>query len=692
MNEQRTDEKSVSTFEDSSLSEQSSEDCSEVTSQGTSEVDEKPSPNEVADYVAVVYFHGMGSQRRFEETSRLIESLDEFSNNGTRALFDITCHVEPSRVTPSETIKYIRTVHPRLRSQLSSRSTKNRTCRVVRFYEGYWAPITAGEVGARAVIWWLLRQALRPYTMLFGSWSKPTYSLESDREIQRSADNQVARPDRRILPRPGLPVWDWRGHARLRRSALRELNTRHKALGQTQSRSEWFRAMLSPGQKQKPGESVRIQPGDLRLLLRIYHSFESPEARREYRVGSFAEFRTYLVAELDRRLRPDDLGRIRIPLIADEWMRSIVLAETRNAFVLTSIVLAMALSAFGCLQLAALLLGAIPLNAMIGVDWTPVGIIGAAATLFGLPLFLTRYLGDVVFWCTYEETDARFKKRREILCYGVNVLKHVLKDDKCQRVVVIAHSLGTAIAHEVLLELGKDDWARTHNNLDFELCGVDLIENCEIGKIEHFVTAGSPIDKIHYFFESDPGRSHRYTRVAESIRGDMGRKPFGNNNNTPFLHWINFWDKADVISGSLESPPNRTDTEVRVDNIEVSNGELFPGAAHTTYFRNRTVLGYLFEIIYENKYSYRVIREQAPKGPGGRNYVQHEIGPGSGNTCIRTVHAFALTTPWLVLLTMILCFILLPRPTPHAPSSIGTKSNVSRDDSEQKVESPPINP
>ena len=401
-----------------------------------------------------------------------------------------------------------------------------------------------------------------------------------------------------------------------------------------------------------------MQPGDLRLILRAYRLFEGPESRRNHLAGSFSEFREFLIDVLKRRLPAEDSGHTRIPLIADAWKRYMVLTEIRNAAVLTSIVLAIALSIFGSLQVASIVLGIVPIKSWLGIDWNPATVTGILATLFGLPLFLTRYLGDVVFWCTYEETDVRFKKRKEILDYGVKVLKHVLKDTNCQRVVVIAHSLGTAIAHDVLLEFGKQDWARDHNNNDaFESCNVDLVSTDEINKIEHFITAGSPIDKIHYFFESDPGRSHRYTRVSETIRGDMGRKPFGNNNNSPFLHWINFWDKADVISGSLESPPNATDIDVCVDNVEVSNGVWNPLAAHTSYFRNEKVLSYLLKIIYENQFSYRVLRDPAAVATRARNYRAENIGAGSGNTYIRWIQMAVLTIPWIALAIIVWHFL-----------------------------------
>lgn len=608
-------------------------------------------------YVAVVYFHGMGSQRRFEETSRLVEALDEVSNNGQRALYDITCHVEPSNVKAGEVVQYIRTVHSKSGGNQSNGSGAPRTGRLVHFYEGYWAPLTAREVGAATVLWWLFKQAARPYQMLFGSRAARVSSPQSDtRTTQGSGLNRVSAALSSTW-RSVLPNWDWRGHARLRRAALRELEARHKSLEQQAGVSMPVGVPQPEYQATVAAASVRMQPGDMRFLLRAYHRFERPDIRRKFPTGTYAEFRAFLAAELER-LRAGDSAVTRVPLIADAWMRYMVVSELRNAAVLTSMVLAIVLAILGSLQLTSAVLGIVSIKSWLGVDWNAATIAGSLATVFGLVPFLSRYMGDVVFWSTYEETDRRFKKRKEILCYGVKVLKHVLKDKNCQRVVVVAHSLGTAVAHDVLLELGKEEWARHHGPRRFKSHGVKLVKTDEINKIEHFVTAGSPIDKIHYFFESDPGRSHRYTRVAETIRGDMGRKPFGNNNNTPYLHWINFWDKADIISGSLESPPNSTDTEVCVDNVEVSNGTWNPGSAHTSYFTNRVVLKYLLEIIYQNKYSYWAIGE--PNRPSIRSrpdYLAQNIGVGSGSSAVRWVQAAALTLPWIILVIVLWHFL-----------------------------------
>ncbi len=569
-------------------------------------------------FTAVIYFHGMGSQRRLEETSRLIDSLDKHSRTINSWLAGVTCHVEPSLVVPDEMVQFIRTVH---RPQNGSGSANPRSLPHVQFYEGYWAPITAKGVKPWTVFWWLLTQAFRPFTVL------------------RS---------------------EWRTHARLRRAALRELHDMHLRLGPKRSFSEQVRRVKF--WKNQP--LIRMTASDVRQLLRAYQLFEGLGARRNFPDGKYCDFREFLDARLRMQLTISAAQRDVMLRAADHWRQHAFDVEIRNLFLLWTMLLFILVISLTGIVLASLFIASVQNSSFFKslVEYakqadgksqdlfniTAPTLLAFIISAIGIPVFLQRYLGDVVFWCTYEETDVRFAKRREILDFGVKVIKHVIKNPKCERVVIVAHSLGTAIAHDVLLELGKDDWARTHN-----LAGFNIVSTQQLNKIEHFVTAGSPIDKIHYFFESDAGSSHRYVRVTDTLRGDMGRKPFGNNNNKPFLHWINFWDKADIISGSLESPPNATDTEVLVNNVEVSNGHLSPGAAHTTYFENDTVIDHLFKMIYRNEYSYHVLSQQTPRPVQNVNYAPANLSRGTGWKWTRLVQGIVLAMPWIAFIGLV---------------------------------------
>src|SRR5262249_59742513 len=117
-------------------------------------------------------------------------------------------------------------------------------------------------------------------------------------------------------------------------------------------------------------------------------------------------------------------------------------------------------------------------------------------------------------------------------------------------------------------------------------------------KIVVFVTMGSPVDKIHYFFESYRSAYHRYIRVIEGIRGDITEIPFAKNRK-PHIHWINFWDRADLVSGSLETPARPPLANLRGDNVQVSSFPFpYPGARHSGSFQHRPVIPHLYAIIF----------------------------------------------------------------------------------------------
>jgi hypothetical protein len=149
--------------------------------------------------------------------------------------------------------------------------------------------------------------------------------------------------------------------------------------------------------------------------------------------------------------------------------------------------------------------------------------LGIVTTLVSVVLgkFLTDYMGDVEAWATYEETDEKNERRQKVLERGVQTFAHVLGDPRCNRVAVVAHSLGTSIAHDTLLTLARQN--RAINPQD------PIAGPVPLHKVEHFITMGSPIDKIEYFFESYRSGSHRYKRVVEELRGDIGNVPFCRN-------------------------------------------------------------------------------------------------------------------------------------------------------------------
>jgi hypothetical protein len=493
-------------------------------------------------YTAVVYFHGIGNQRRYTEVSRLVEALDRYAyvhrdkrKGRGSGLRGTEVRLEPSRADDDQEVAFVALNQYRPGSKEV----------LFRFYEGYWAPITAGGVSAREVAFWVLRHALTPL---------------------------------RILLTP------WRSHARLRRAALYAAATR-------------WRTSSDPS------------PTTLKRLLHAYDDFEGLDARREFPKGSFDDFLRYLTG------RRFPLGSKRDESLrgARAWRRYQARSLLAVQFLALTLLLALGLG------LMALLVGIVWLLEWLGgtslatepgiasmIEPTPANIAAVAAILFGasgISAFLRGDVGDVLLWATYEETDTRHRVRREILQSGVDLLRHVITDPKCARVVVVAHSLGTTIAYDCLLELGRYYRARKATDPS-KAKAHGAADDSYAQKFDQFITLGSPIDAVHAIFESHRSRSHRYNRVYEDVRGDIGEVPF-TYRRRPIIHWVNFWDPGDPISAPLYTPNEKLAKTIPIDNYEVSSLRFpSPGGSHSAYFEDNGVLGFIFQMIVYGRYSF----------------------------------------------------------------------------------------
>ena len=564
-----------------------------------SQADEQPEAEETnaSGYTAVLYVHGMGNQRRFEEVSRLIDAIDTYLSNSFRKrgeklgyLAKIKPRLELCRTSVGDDVTYIRTLHanPGEHEMWESPET--------RYYEIYWAPVMAGMGSVGSVVKWILLQAKRPLQTRFSPW---------------------------------------RERHRLRRSALAELH---------EDELKW-------------PENTRAK--DFDKLLYLYSDFERLDAKRDFPEGRFEQFLSFIEAKHTKR--PETTKRL--ITLTRAWHRAYMITEARNFFFLATILLALVLTGgllvWSMLSIMQLVTGLsllteseLPFAEYLRDTFHPsvstaTGLLVNLLIAFGLGKFLTNYMGDVEAWVTYEETDEKHIRRRRVLDEATRIATHVLLDPRCERVVVISHSLGTSVAHDTLLTLARNNRARNPEN---PISGPVPLE-----KISHFVTIASPIDKINYFFESTRSAFHRYLRIVDTLRGDISEVPFAKNRK-PHIHWVNFWDQADIISGPLHSPVGRRGLLNRVDNFHVANLHApDPGASHSAYFRNRAVVSRLFGMIYWNRYSFA----DAPLRDDGKGHDYDRVMLGPGEKKGQHLHFFrlVLALPWLGLAYIV--FLLL---------------------------------
>ncbi len=539
----------------------------------------------------VVYFHGMGEQRRHEEISRLVDVLDTYAHG--REFADESWEggrlrkIEPRFETPLGSLKddvcYLRVDHV-AKKNVADRSAE---VKVHRFYEAYWAPVTAGGASAKSVLLWLLRQLVTPF---------------------------------RTLTSP------WRDRQRLRRAALLKLWSRYQQSGKAHLRAP------------------------LKKVFKEYDGFEESGARRSFPRGSFRQFKDYLTS----RAQGEEAVLLKV---ADAWWWFYVRQELTSLAVLLCIGLSAVLLIGGMLvailfmwqllagsQAAALLNehASEELHAWLKPSWgKAVSLFTALMSLMGAGRFLGDYVGDVQAWTTYSETDSQHAKREEILKRSVQMIEHVLMGEECGRVIIVAHSLGTAIALDALLQLARHNKARKAVNP----FGGPL----PISKIDTFITMGSPIDRIHYFFESRPGQYHRFNRVYDAVRGDISSPPLSNNRK-PHIHWINFWDQGDPISSPLTSPSNGRLPDLEIDNVQVSS-LLFPSpvASHSAYFTNAKVISCIYEAIFSTKLSFT----SAPKlASHAIDYGAVFVGPGKRSRVALFLQSLILALPCLMTVTV----------------------------------------
>lgn len=208
----------------------------------------------------------------------------------------------------------------------------------------------------------------------------------------------------------------------------------------------------------------------------------------------------------------------------------------------------------------------------------------------GLLKFYKTYIADIFFWVNQQEKSPAFEKKMAILEEAKTILRHVLSDDNCKKVVVVAHSLGTSIAFESLIDIGKRPDFRIHKN-----DGSEELIDLNLSKLSHFITLGSPIDRIASIFEAARTDYHRYNDFLDFTKGNVTHEPFSIKNSRN-INWINFWDDMDPISSSVYSKQYRILDFDEICNERVENSSsLNLVKRHTGYLENMVIMKWIFE-------------------------------------------------------------------------------------------------
>lgn len=535
----------------------------------------------MATFRAIIYFHGMGNQERYGELSRMVNSLVRVSlalppkssqaPNAWQHLSAATAHNEPLG-TDGKDIGY-------LSVQRFGDSQE------LRCYEVYWGPITAGKSSALEVLRWMLPQAWNAFRLLTSGWSgqgrmrrltlHQMWSLESQKVIASglltgpqggTVLTNLERTRRDSVYRRLLQAYE---------HFVDPTTNPTRLVSFPQFLQKWLRA-LPPA----PTGSDWIRPSD----------------------GEVTELATAWQLQVFRNGCRDLFALLLLPILVVQVIVTLVslmassitllgrvsIFKELNATVLEGLDFAKYIEAVQKLTVGYVYLDIYQWFVTSNEDqWWIVVVplttfIIAWLLLWALQAFLRDFMGDVQQWTTYQENDTKNQTREAILDRSRAVLTHVLGHKDCSEVTIVAHSLGSTIAYDSICRLVREVKA-----------GVDVAlrpdsANQRLKRLKYFISAGCPIDKIYFFFESRRLQFKELSAMLEHQRSDIGAGQLQD------MLWLNFYDQGDPISGTVFSVNPALSLSPCVQNIEVSSYAMPTVASHGGYFEHVDVLGQIY--------------------------------------------------------------------------------------------------
>ncbi len=153
--------------------------------------------------------------------------------------------------------------------------------------------------------------------------------------------------------------------------------------------------------------------------------------------------------------------------------------------------------------------------------------------LKGLSWWVTNYLGDVMIYATLNANAETHEAREKSTVLVASRLRSLLEDARYQRVIVVAHSLGTVIATNAV--------RRVHN------AGHE-----QFGKLGAFVTIGSPLRKFRQLFKAQP---YLWAFGDNAIARDSDIFIGEEYHHKKRVPWFNYWYGSDVFADRLAYEP-----------------------------------------------------------------------------------------------------------------------------------------
>jgi pimeloyl-ACP methyl ester carboxylesterase len=207
--------------------------------------------------------------------------------------------------------------------------------------------------------------------------------------------------------------------------------------------------------------------------------------------------------------------------------------------------------------------------------------------------FIVGWVGDVAIYCTTDQKSGYYVVREQMLSEALCLLRELLSDaDGYDQVILAGHSLGSVIGYDML------------NRLDVEANWPPPAPALNVGRLCGFVTFGSPLDMVAYFFgqHAGPGQYVRRQIMEQvhSVRAAPAAAPSGGPRvhwrHTPTfaqLPWYNFHHAKDLISSDLAL----YDVAAAGANVALAAPHQGLADAHTGYWTDpafyQAILAYL---------------------------------------------------------------------------------------------------
>jgi hypothetical protein len=183
-----------------------------------------------------------------------------------------------------------------------------------------------------------------------------------------------------------------------------------------------------------------------------------------------------------------------------------------------------------------------------------------------------------------------------------------------ERVIWVAHSLGTVISYNVLSDLFRKAAELEKEGDAAQKEGVERFR----GGLKRFVTMGSPLDKVLLLFGEKAIRPWHETDRTKLLP-ESGDRP-KEEENLRREWWVNFFSFFDPVSGALCSRKLCGDV-APVNVYSRSPFRWIPGYAHVVYWTDPAALRYMLARAYGRKLLHDQSVKAWPAALAGTLYV-----------------------------------------------------------------------